>query len=363
MSLKAELFDSFDLLEGLSEQWNSLLQHTKANTLFLTYEWVRAWWDIYGRGGTLFLVVIKDGDDLIGIAPLYIESALVLKFIPIRQVCFIGDKHVAPCFLNFILEAGRESEIIPLIFQIIKGMNSWDRLMFDEMHESAMEIALMTDAMRRMGLFVLSRRRYACPYQALAGTMREFMQEPDVVFKKITATRHVPKLMKHHIVQFNDQINEEDLDDHINTFISLHNERWHLVGKKSFFDYVGTTKFFRAICHTFYENGCLKMSSLLVDGEIVAMECGVIYSNAYYAYQLACASKGRQYRAGAVLTYHIFESLVGNVQTFHYLRGKETYKYQWGCINQFTKRIEAWRGLLGKTIFCIRFLLRAIHRQ
>ena len=35
-------------LRALKPAWDALLRESAANTIFLTWEWVTAWWSVYG---------------------------------------------------------------------------------------------------------------------------------------------------------------------------------------------------------------------------------------------------------------------------------------------------------------------------
>ena len=56
--------------EVLAEEWNDLLHRSAADILFLTLEYQRTWWHILGEGEVSILAV-RDGGELVGVAPLF----------------------------------------------------------------------------------------------------------------------------------------------------------------------------------------------------------------------------------------------------------------------------------------------------
>ena len=63
-------------LQGLKPAWDALLRESASNTIFLTWEWVTAWWSAYGKPGELrILAAFDDRDVLRGIAPLRCGTA------------------------------------------------------------------------------------------------------------------------------------------------------------------------------------------------------------------------------------------------------------------------------------------------
>ncbi len=60
---------------SIQYQWNQLLKESDNDNIFLTWEWVYTWWEVFGGESELFIITVKnDKGDLIGIAPLHIKK-------------------------------------------------------------------------------------------------------------------------------------------------------------------------------------------------------------------------------------------------------------------------------------------------
>jgi hypothetical protein len=57
-------------LEALNSHRDDPNQNLNWNPVFITPEWLQAWWQVFGSGRELFIHVIRDGESIIGIAPL-----------------------------------------------------------------------------------------------------------------------------------------------------------------------------------------------------------------------------------------------------------------------------------------------------
>ncbi len=56
----------------LAPQWNLLLKESAADTIFLTWEWVSNWWNVYGEDKKLRIMAVRDDTKgLVAIAPMY----------------------------------------------------------------------------------------------------------------------------------------------------------------------------------------------------------------------------------------------------------------------------------------------------
>ena len=73
---------NMDEFLALRESWTELLLNSSANPLFMSWEWVFSWWSTWGSqlNLTLHLIVIFEGKELVGIAPLYSEN--IRRFLP-----------------------------------------------------------------------------------------------------------------------------------------------------------------------------------------------------------------------------------------------------------------------------------------
>src|SRR5215467_7022622 len=95
-------------LHGLRDQWQLLVSESAANTIFLTWEWITAWWSAYGAPGELrILTAFDEAGHLRGIAPL--RTQVVHKYgQSFRALSFIGDGSNDSDYLDFIVAPGYE---------------------------------------------------------------------------------------------------------------------------------------------------------------------------------------------------------------------------------------------------------------
>ena len=99
-------------LERLRPEWERILRQSGSDTIFLSDEWVNAWWASYGRAGDLRILTALDGDGVIrGIAPLRLKT--MLRSAQSRSaLIFIGDGTTDSDYLDFIIERGYEPRVL-----------------------------------------------------------------------------------------------------------------------------------------------------------------------------------------------------------------------------------------------------------
>ena len=80
-------FSSFLALE---KEWNSLVERSQDDTIFLRHEWFKCWWNAYGAEKELLILLVKEDGELIGISPFMISKVRFRGF-PIKKISFIEN--------------------------------------------------------------------------------------------------------------------------------------------------------------------------------------------------------------------------------------------------------------------------------
>ena len=334
---------------ALRERWTHLLQSASGSNLFLTFEWLSTWWDVFGEGKELFVLLAEDQGELVAIAPLYAHTRTIAG-VSLREIGLLGNQSVGSDFLGFIIKAGREPEALAAFGEALKQESGWDRLILDDVDGDSALVSRFRSLDLTQRCYVSQRRASTCPAMTLPATWEEFMSQPDKIFKRIVQRECVKKLHKRHQVELLLSVGDQPLAPWLQMLFDLHTERWHSVGQPGAFDEARMKEFYLKISELFNRSGILRLSALRVDGNVDVMEYGAMYGDTYYSLQGGCSARGLELKAGHVLQYHIFESLVGQVREFRFLRGAERYKYQWGCVDRWTACVGLHRGVKAQAI-------------
>lgn len=334
---------------ALQERWTHLLQTAPGRNLFLTFEWVSTWWDVFGAGKELFILLAEDQGELVAIAPLYTHTRTIAG-VSLKEIGLLGNQSVGSDFLGFIIQQGREPEALAAFGEVLQQNSGWERLILDDVDGDSTLVSRFRGLGLTAGYYVSQRRASTCPAMTLPATWDEFMGQPDKIFKRIVQRECVKKLHKRHQVELLLSVGDQPLDPWLQKLFDLHTERWHSVGQPGAFDDVRMKEFYLKVSELFNRSGILRLSALRVNGNVDVMEYGAVYGDTYYSLQGGCSAKGLELKAGHVLQYHIFESLVGQIREFRFLRGAERYKYQWGCDDRWTACVGLHRGIKAQAV-------------
>ena len=75
MTANVRILDGFEDPAFGPERWNALVNSSATNVVFLTWEWQRTWWKVFGRGRLLLLLAQGDGSSAV-LAPLFIDGGM-----------------------------------------------------------------------------------------------------------------------------------------------------------------------------------------------------------------------------------------------------------------------------------------------
>jgi hypothetical protein len=118
--LSVERIEDEKALDALKEEWDSLLSNSGSDTIFLTWEWLEAWWRCFREDERLWLVLVKDSNgEVVGIAPLCLTQERRLGGLPVRCLRFLGDRSAGSEYLDFIVKRGCEEKILKAIFHYL----------------------------------------------------------------------------------------------------------------------------------------------------------------------------------------------------------------------------------------------------
>ena len=178
-SLAVEIVTEEKVFFDLEPVWNDLVERAGIDHPFLTYEWMRAWWESFGAGRTLHILVVTADGQPIAIAPLMLTRESLCG-IPVRRLGFMANVHTPRA--DFII-ADRLPEVCRAIWQSLAGRaNEWDVLELCQLADMRAGEELSRLA-RADGFGTGVWHSAASPYIRLQGTWDEYFGTLDRKFR------------------------------------------------------------------------------------------------------------------------------------------------------------------------------------
>ncbi|MEO5824008.1 MAG: GNAT family N-acetyltransferase [Vicinamibacteraceae bacterium] len=346
MGLRIEPVFEPDQFRLLGQEWNALLAASPADTLFLTWEWISTWWDVYGTDSRLYVLAVRDDDGtLVGIAPLRIRTRSRLGgLLRLRVVEFIGTGgDVTPEYLDLIALPGREAAVADAVADVLRQDRSIDVIDFRSCPSASPSIARMRERLEQEGHGLLQLRHDStCPSMRLPATWELYWASRSRNHRK-KLKEYDKRCERELAIQLRLTSSVDEIDADMQTLMTLHHRRWDH-GSRAF-QSDRYRRFHLRLARLLLDRGALRLFSLETGSKVVASLYCFSYHGRYYYYQAGRDPDYSRYRVGLVLLHRaVGQAIAEGAHTFDFLSGDEDYKYTWADQQAVNLRLSHWKS-------------------
>ena len=303
-------------LDGIISSWDKLRHCLKWGPIFILPMWLKVWWEAFGGVGELYLRMLRQGEEIIGFAPLMVNEEVA---------SFIGSEDVCD-YLDFPVIAGREREFFKILLDDLKerGMK---KLNLRPVRADSTVITQLVDVAQNRGYEVLCNSDDVSLELDLPGTWNEYLatlknKQRHEVRRKLRRLRETSGV-EHHCVETG-----RDVQDYLDTFLKLFSLSKH--DKASFMNQ-RRERFFKSLAKAMAEAGLLRLGILQLDKVPAAMTMGFDYDDSHYLYNSAYDPQFSYLSVGLLCkVLCLKESIERGKRKWNFLKGGEPYKYQLG---------------------------------
>ncbi len=321
--MKTDTYTAPDVFDLLASEWNPLLRRSATNTLFLTREWQRVWWDALGEGDLCVLTMRDEAGQLTGIAPLFFSSGEISG----AQVAFVGCREVSD-YLDFIFERGQEPACFAALLDYLAGEDcpAWREIGLCNIPETSPTLSVLPGMAAARGWQAETRFEDVCPIVQLPATFEDYLAMLDGKERR-ELTRKLRRASEDvHLVFAQDAGSlDRDMDDFIRLMTAS-------MPDKAAFMTPRMNRFFHMAARAMFEAGWLELSFLEVNGDRAATYLNFIYDNTVLVYNSGLDPHKYAYLSpGQVLLGRLIEKAIHDRRrAFDFLQGNEDYKYKFG---------------------------------
>lgn len=303
--------------------WNRAVLKSETNTIFQTFEWVRAWWKVYGRHNRLFVIAVYDHKDLIGIAPLMIANDNSNS----RTLTFIGNAKAD--YLDFIA-ADRIKEVLQKVFDaIFMHRKEWDIISLPNIPEYSSTAEAIKDFCRDRRERILYNDTIICPALLIKGNEQAVAQ----LSRKKSLRRKFNYLNKNGALRVFQITDEKEALAYLPEFYSQHIERWNNTKFPSLFLQEKNREFYQELMSSLISRGSLLFTVVEFNGCPAAFHFGFQYNGKVIWYKPSFDIQMARYSPGKVLIKHLIEySMENGIHELDFAVGDEAFKRSYANI-------------------------------
>ena len=262
-SVTQESFSSLLLLRDKSTpdlNWESL---------FVTPEWLKVWWDIFNDDRELYLISVRENDTVIGIAPLMIED---------NTASIIGSSDVCD-YLDFIVSPDRNQLFFNTLLNDLKQRDI-KLLNLESLRPDTKVLTGLTDVALERG----------CEVTLTTSDVTLEMELPDswdgYLMTLNTKQRHevrrkLRRLEEAGTFEYHSVSDSASVMEALDTFLTMFRE-----SRDDKADFLTTKRdlFFRSMTESMANAGILKLGILEIDADPAAMIMYFDYNDNIYLY-------------------------------------------------------------------------------
>ena len=363
-----KIIRNIEELEDLKDEWDVLLQESRNNNVFLTYDWIYLWVKYFLDGkkrNSLFIVCIYDKNNRIeAIAPFFIKSF----FLFFKAVMFIS--HDFSDYLDIIIHKQSNSEDIVIEILTTIKENHIANIIFLKQVSELLLGNINKDNTNKDNTNNDNKHKYQYNYkykQAIYSlTYKEsgdcyYIKLPDGIdayMKQFNSKQRynilsrVEKAKKKSVEYISpENIDSNSLDLLLDNFFKLHQKRWNEKGHGGVFNNSTIKSFFKEIFGSLFKSNILALSFLKYNNEFISAAVCFDYAGNRQVYLPGFDTKYSDLHPGIVLTYYnINEAIDKKYSEFDFLKGGEEYKKRFLGIKRKNYKLYLYKS---KFIFYI----------
>ncbi|HEY7298795.1 MAG TPA: GNAT family N-acetyltransferase [Xanthobacteraceae bacterium] len=322
--LTSELIRDATALAALETQWWRLWTRVPSATPFQSPAWLLPWWRAFAPG-ELSVVAVRSAGRLVALACCYIETgARGRRILPMGiSVTDYHDVLIDPEFAD------------PAAAVLASSMTQadWDEWEFGEIAPGAQAFRLPTPS----GCVETVEPGSACPVLALPDRPEALRETyPARKRRSLRLARNRAARRGRLIITSADAQTAVEMFEEL---VRLHCARWSDCGETGVLADPPIQQFHRDAVPRLLSAGLIRLCVLRIADQMSAAYYGFLHRSRAYGYLTGFDPAYKYESPSVILLDHVIaQALKDGAREFHFLRGREPYKYGWGAVDRWNKR-------------------------
>lgn len=324
--IHVETITGYQAFRDLEPAWNEAAAKAGLNHPFLEYTWVRTWWECFGAGSTLQILLVKASEEIVAIAPL-ILTPIRMWGIKMRRLGFLHNAHVPRA--DFLI-ARSPQEAYRIIWDHLFQRKDWDLLQFCQLPQGSPTLAAMAGSAARDRCQIVTWVSCASPYLQVRGTWDRYFQGLAGKHRSNLRNRF-KRLNGLGPVSVETITAGAQLADALQAGLRLEAAAWKGGNRTAICSDPDVSRFYSTLAVRAAEHGWMRLHFLRAGSRRIAFDYCLAYGNRIYLLKVGYDPEYAPYSPSNLLVFLSLKDLFeqGVINQYDFLGENADWKRQW----------------------------------
>lgn len=339
--LTTEVVTDYETFVGLEHEWNRAVSRAHVTHPFLLHEWCRSWWNCFGTGRRLHIVIARDGCDIVGIAPLMVEHAHMYG-LPVRKLDLLHNDHTPRA--DWIVVRSAPHALEALWRAVLETRDEWDVLQLSRLPSESPTLAAVTTLATKEGCQTGTWRGDVSPYLTLSGTWEGYFASRPAKFRSNLRNRlsRLARVGEPHL-----EVVEREDKNACEDAMRLEASGWKVDTHTSISSSASVQQFYQLLAERAAAGGWLRLMFLVAGGRRIAASYGARLGDTLFFVKTGYDPEFAPCAPFKLLTYlAIQRAYAEGLREVDFLGDDEPWKLEWTN----TSRPHDWLFVFADTM-------------
>ena len=323
--IRVETISDYQAFLDLEPVWNQVAEAAGLDHPFLEHAWVRTWWECFGGGSTLQILVLKAGDQTVAIAPL-ILTCVRMWGIKVRRLGFFYNAHVPRA--DFLI-AQRPEEAYRALWGHLRRNRDWDLLQLCQLPEGSATLEAIPALAGPDGCRIVTWLSGASPYLPLRTPWSQYFNSLTVKHRANLRNRF-KRLNGIGPVEVETITSGEKLPVALEAGLKLEAAAWKGEAHTAISCDPHVARFYSVLAQRAADRGWMRLNFLRAGPIRVAFDYSLVYGNRIHLLKLGYDPAYAPYSPSNLLVCLLLQSAFErDVREYDFLGESADWKVQW----------------------------------
>jgi len=324
-AIRVETISDYQAFLDLEPVWNEVAEAAGLDHPFLEHAWVRTWWECFGAGSALRILVLKAGSQTVAIAPL-ILTPIRMWGIKVRRLGFFYNAHVPRA--DFLI-AQRRAEAYRAIWSHLSRSHDWDLLQLCQLPEGSETLEAISGLAGPDHCKMVTWLSGASPYLPLSASWGVYFDSLAAKHRSNLRNRF-KRLNAIGPVEVETITAGEKLTDALGDALQLEAAAWKGEARTAISCNPDVSKFYLAFAQRAAERGWMRLNFLQTGAQRIAFDYSLFYKNRIHLLKIGYDPAYAPYSPSNLLLFMVLQdAFERGAREYDFLGESADWKSNW----------------------------------